>query len=229
MRSLLQQTLAVLFRIFSQTHVTGRENLPPRGPYLFATNHIGFLDPAFVFSQMQGQPVAGWAAEKYRNHLLFGPLLRTGGAIFIRRGEVDRSALQAAVDALRAGKIFGLAPEGTRSRTGGLIRARTGVAYLAYRAQVPIVPAAITGTQTAWGSWARLRRPVLTLRVGRPFRLPDLDHEARPEDLRRAADEVMCRIAALLPAEYRGIYADLPRTLELLRESALEAASASGA
>jgi 1-acyl-sn-glycerol-3-phosphate acyltransferase len=218
MRSHLQRLLRLLYSLFTIPHVHGRENFPADGPYLFATNHIGFLDPSFVFAHVNHSRVSGWAAEKYRRHVLFGPLLRLGGAIFVRRGEVDRAALRSALQALSQGVVFGLAPEGTRSPTGALIRGRTGVAYLAYRAKAPIVPGAITGTSAAWRAWSHLRRPILTLRIGQPFSLPDLDGSPSPEDLRRGTDEVMCRIAALLPEKLRGVYADHPRTHALLRE-----------
>ncbi|MGH2626678.1 MAG: lysophospholipid acyltransferase family protein, partial [Anaerolineales bacterium] len=172
-----------------------------------------------IYSELGGQVTAGWAAEKYQRHPVYGPFLRMGGGVFIRRGEVDRGALGAALAVLRQGKIFGIAPEGTRSPNGGLIRGRTGVAYLAYHGDVPIVPAAVTGTERVRADLSRLRRPAFTLTIGRPFHLPHLGHEPRPEDLRRGADEVMCRIAALLPPAYRGVYADHLRTRELIESS----------
>lgn len=215
MRGLLRGTLWVLFHLLASVRVHGRENMPPRGPCLLAVNHLAFFDAPFVYAELGSPDTAGWAAEKYERHLLYGPFLRWGGGIFIRRGQVDRGALGAALEALRRGSIFGLAPEGTRSPNGGLLRSRTGVAYLAYHGDVPIVPAALTGTERVRADLARLRRPVFTLTIGRPFRLPRLDHDPRPEDLRQGADEVMCQIAALLPPAYRGVYADHPRTREL--------------
>ncbi|MEX0788604.1 MAG: lysophospholipid acyltransferase family protein [Anaerolineales bacterium] len=217
---LLRAGLRVAFHILATLRVLGRDHLPRRGPYLLAVNHIAFLDAPFVFAMIGGADSAGWAAEKYARHPLYGPFLRLGGGIFIRRGQVDRGALSAALDALARGKIFGVAPEGTRSPDGRLIRGRTGVAYLAYHAGVPVVPAAVTGTERVGADLARLRRPVFTLVIGEPFRLPALDHEARPEDLRRGTDEVMARIAVLLPPAYRGVYEHHPRTQELLGKSA---------
>lgn len=218
MQVLLRAALRVVFHILANLRVVGREHLPARGPHLLAVNHIAFLDAPFVFAMIGGADSAGWAAEKYERHLLYGAFLRLGGAIFIRRGQVDRGALSAALDALARGKVFGLAPEGTRSPDGRLIRGRTGVAYLAYHAGVPIVPAAVTGTERVGADLARLRRPAFTLVIGEPFRLPPLDHEARPEDLRHGTDEVMARIAVLLPPAHRGVYAEHPRTLELLAQ-----------
>src|SRR5690606_36913656 len=96
------------------------------------------------------------------------------------------------------------APEGRESHTGALERAKEGAAFLAQQTQAPVLPVAVTGT--AWRvvlpAWRRLRRPCVTLTFGRPFCLdPGLPR-------REAADEIMRRIAALLPPEYRGVYAD---------------------
>jgi len=219
MEGLFRAILRIIFHLLATLCVDGAEQIPERGPFLMVTNHIAFLDAPLEYAFLVRGPFAGWAAEKYERHLLYGPLLRIGGSIFIRRGQIDRGALSAALDALGRGKIFGLAPEGTRSPNASLIRGRTGVAYLAYHGNVRVVPVAVTGTERVAADLGRLRRPRFTVRVGRPFHLPALDHDPRPEDLRRGADEVMCRIAALLPPVYRGVYADHPRTHELLAEA----------
>lgn len=207
-----------LMAVMTRQEVEGLENMPDP-PYILATNHLGTLDVPLIYSNVGGPHMIGWAAEKYERHPIFGPLLRSGGAIFIQRGQVDRDALQKAVEALKSGKAFGMAPEGTRSPSRALIRGKTGIAYLAHEADVPIVPVAVTGTEKAVESWLRLRRPRLRLRIGKPFKLPPLPKENRTEALRRNTDEVMCRIAALLPPEYRGVYADHPRLKELLAEA----------
>jgi 1-acyl-sn-glycerol-3-phosphate acyltransferase len=184
-----------------------------------ASNHLGLVDVPLIFGLVGGEHLTGWAAEKWQGHLIFGTLLRMGGGIFIQRGEVDRKALDAAIRWLQAGNVFGMAPEGTRSQTGGLIRGKTGIAYLADQADAPILPVAMTGTEAALTALLRFRRQRVTVRFGELFALPPLEAENRAASLRRNTDEVMCRIAALLPAEYRGVYADHPRTLELLGES----------
>ncbi len=207
-----------LFALLTTRRVEGRENLPPQGPYILAVNHLSLFDVPFVYGLLGGEHMVGWAAEKYERHPLFGPILRAGGGIFIQRGKVDRRALLAGMEALRRGKVFGLAPEGTRSPTGALIRGKVGVAYLAHQADVPVVPAAIIGTERLGRDLLRLRRPRLTLRIGKPFRLPPLQTDKPTAAmLRRDVDEIMCRIAALLPPEYRGVYADHPRLQALLQ------------
>ncbi len=219
MMDLLRRIFSALFALLTTTRVEGLHNVPPQGPYILATNHLSRIDVALIGSLFAKKDLTGWAAEKYERHWFFGTILRLGGIIFIRRGEVDRRALGSAVEWLRAGKIFGMSPEGTRSKTGALIRAKTGAAYLAMQTGAPIVPIALTGTESAIRDLLRLRRPYLTVRVGEPFTLPPVPEDDRTNGLRRNTDEIMCRIAAMLPPQYRGIYADHPRLKELLAEA----------
>jgi 1-acyl-sn-glycerol-3-phosphate acyltransferase len=219
MARLLRWIFNALFSLLARRDVTGLENLPAEGPYILAGNHLSRLDLPFIYGLIGDERITGWAAEKYERHLLFGTLVRMGGGIFIRRGEVDRGALETAVDWLRAGKIFGMSPEGTRSRTGALIRAKTGAAYLAGETGAPVIPIAITGTERALPTLLRLRRPRVTARFGRPLYLPLPPGEDRGLALRRNTDEIMCQMAAMLPPEYRGVYADHPRLKELLAQT----------
>jgi 1-acyl-sn-glycerol-3-phosphate acyltransferase len=207
----------LLSSLLTRRVVDGLENLPASGPYILAINHLSYFDLPFVFGLIGGEDVTGWAAEKYAHHPFFGPILRMGGGIFIDRGEVDRSALSAAQAWLKQGKIFGMAPEGTRSKDHRLQRGKTGVAYLSHLSGAPIVPVGIYGTEETLRCWLRLRRPTFHMRIGKPFTLGSLDPHNRTASLRRDTDEIMCRIAALLPPEYRGLYADHPRLHELLK------------
>lgn len=124
--------------------------------------------------------------------------------------------MRAAREYLNLGGDLGVAPEGTRCHTGGLMSAKTGAAYLANLTSVPIIPFAITGTDTAVSKLKQIHRPLLKVRIGDPFTLPPIDRCDRNMLLERYTDEIMCRIAAMLPAEYRGIYSDHPRLREIL-------------
>jgi 1-acyl-sn-glycerol-3-phosphate acyltransferase len=208
----------VLLDVLTIRHVEGRQHLPTEGPCLIVANHLSFLDAVLVFALVGGDNLTAWAAEKWENNLIFGTFLRLGNAFFVQRGQIDREALERAAEWLRAGKIFGMAPEGTRSKDGRLGRAKPGVAYLASLVDCPVVPIAHWGTETTMSSWRRLRRPRIEIRVGRPFRLGPLDPNNRSGSLRRNADEVMCHLAALMPAERWGLYAEHPRLRELLAD-----------
>ncbi len=126
-----------------------------------------------------------------------------------------------AMKRLRQGGVLAIAPEGTRSRTGTLIQARPGGIYLAWKAGVPILPVALTGTQDALvkDNLKHFRRLQIKATAGAAFRLPQ---EARGKDrdelLQEYTDEVMCRIAVLLPEEMRGVYAGHSRLNDILNK-----------
>jgi 1-acyl-sn-glycerol-3-phosphate acyltransferase len=119
---------------------------------------------------------------------------------------------------LKEGHVLVIAPEGTRSQTGALIEGRSGASYLAAQSGVPVIPVGIHGSedQVVGANLRRLRRTTIIARVGKPFQLPPLKRGQREQALQAYTDEIMCQIAALLPPEYRGVYADHPRLMEIL-------------
>jgi 1-acyl-sn-glycerol-3-phosphate acyltransferase len=205
-----------ILNLLTDRRIVGRENIPARGPYIAVANHLSTLDAPIVYDLVGGPELSGWAAEKWKHNLIYGTILRMVGSYFIQRGQVDRGGLDFAVDWLRAGHVFGMAPEGTRSRTGGLIQGKTGVAYIADRSGAPILPIAHSGTDLVPKTLLRLRRQRIDIVIGPVFHLPPLDPDDRAASLRRNADEVMCHLAALLPPSYRGLYAQHPRLQQLL-------------
>lgn len=194
----------------------GRDNLPAEGAYLLTSNHLSFFDSILIFCVIPQRLVA-LGADKWRRTPGLAQFMEAVGTIWVARGEVDRDALKATLEVLKRGGHMGMAPEGTRSRTHVLQPGKTGAAYIADRTQVPIVPIGQAGTERVIASWKRLRRPRVRLVVGTPFRLPG-NGRAKGAELDAHTEEIMCRIAALLPPEYRGVYADHPRVGELLAE-----------
>ncbi|MDQ4079109.1 MAG: 1-acyl-sn-glycerol-3-phosphate acyltransferase, partial [Chloroflexota bacterium] len=103
---------------------------------------------------------------------------------------------------------IGIAPEGTRSKTGKLIEAKEGAAYIALKSEAWIVPMAIWGQENAIREWKQLRRPHVFVRVGEPFKLEQDPEKNRQENLEVGTRRIIHAIARLLPEEYRGYYAD---------------------
>jgi 1-acyl-sn-glycerol-3-phosphate acyltransferase len=162
--------------------------------------------------------LTGMVADKYLKHKRYfwiRPLVEAVNGIWINREQADFQALRSARDYLKAGYALGIAPEGTRSHTGALIPAKTGVAYLADKAGVPIVPVAIWGTEAAIAQVLRLRRPHVFIRFGPPFNLPKLQRGDRSDMLQSNTVLIMCRIAAMLPEQYHGVYQDHPCLREM--------------
>jgi 1-acyl-sn-glycerol-3-phosphate acyltransferase len=215
----VRAVLRVLFFLVTDRRVIGLENLPAAGPFIIASNHLSRFDPPLGFLSVDRPTLTGFAADTYRRRALFRLFLESAGVIWVSRGQTDRATLKAALAALKQGAILGIAPEGTRSPTGALIQGKTGTAYLAARSDVPIVPAAVTNTENMGAALLRFKRIPITLAFGPAFRLPPLPGLSHGERLDRYTDEIMCRIAVLLPEKYRGVYVDHPRLRELLAEN----------
>ena len=195
------------FWLLTRTTIHGLENLPPRGPYIIVTNHLSAIDPPLILASIPAC-ITVFAADTHRHEFIVGGLMNALGAIWVRRGEVDREALRSALDVLKAGGVIGVAPEGTRSRTGGLLEGKIGAAYLANRADVPLVPVALAGTEVGLPSVLRLTRPRLTVILGKPFRLPEADSRADRQQLQAHTQLIMRTLAAMLPEKLRGVYRD---------------------
>ncbi|GAB4536435.1 MAG: lysophospholipid acyltransferase family protein [Anaerolineae bacterium] len=202
---------SALFRAVCRVETDGRSNVPERGPLIIASNHLHLFDPPLVLAALPFREITVLAAEKWAETWPISWLLKSMGAIFVVRGEVDREAIKKCLAVLEQGGILGLAPEGTRSRSGTMQRGKPGVAYLATRMDVPILPVGISGQKQIFGEWKRLRRPRVLVRIGQPFKLPPVHGQQKSEQLQEHSDQVMRRIAALVDEDLRGVYADAVR------------------
>ena len=211
--------IKLIVRLTCRLEIHGLERLPKTGAFAVASNHLGRLDPLLVYYLLDRRDIIMLVAEKYRENALARWFVRQLDGIFVDRFEADYRAVRQALTRLRAGGLLVLAPEGTRSPTGALIEGHHGISYLAAKAGVPIYPVGITGTQdrAVLANFKRLRRARVVGVVGEPFTLPGISRQGREESLAAYTDEIMCRIAALIPPEYRGVYADHPRLVQILQ------------
>ena len=200
-----------LFRAVCRVEVEGQSNVPEKGPLILASNHLHFFDPPLGLAALPYRQITVLVADKWGETWPFSWLLMSMGAIFVRRGEVDRGALNKCLAVVEQDGILGLAPEGTRSRTGTLQRGKPGVAYLATKADVPILPIGISGQNQIFAEWKRLRRPRIEVRIGQPFKLQPVHGRQKGEQLLARSDEVMRRIAVLVNEDLRGVYTDSVR------------------
>jgi 1-acyl-sn-glycerol-3-phosphate acyltransferase len=140
--------------------------------------------------------------------------------IFVDRFNPDLKAIREVIARMKNGEVLVITPEGTRSKVGHLIDGKPGVSYLAAKMGFPLMPVGISGTfdPLFFGQLKRFHRPKISLNIGQVFSLPTLPNESqgREEALIKDTDEIMCRIASLLPEENRGVYANHPRLKELL-------------
>lgn len=217
--SILRRLIGFLFWIFARVNVQGVENVPTTSGCLLTLNHLSRFDAPLVFVVLSSRTLTALVADTYRAKPFFRWIVEMVDVIWVKRGAITPTTIKAAVRALREGRITGIAPEGTRSQnTHALQPGKTGAAFLALMADVPIVPVVVINTEHLGAAMKRLRRLPLTVIFGQPYKLPPAPTR-RPDEahLEACTTEIMCRIAALLPPEYRGVYADHPRLQELLR------------
>ncbi|HEX6060679.1 MAG TPA: lysophospholipid acyltransferase family protein [Candidatus Limnocylindria bacterium] len=175
------------------------ERIPARGPYIVVANHVNWKDPPAI--ELTFRIAIRFMAKQEAFEMFFlGGLLRGIGCFPVRRGEADRRAMVTCLQVLRIGNPLGFFPEGTRSRDHRLHRAHPGIAFLARRSGVPILPVGVTGT-----SEATLRRSDIRVRVGEAFEVNALGLATDATE-QEVADAIMRKVADLLPPDMRGEY-----------------------
>ncbi|MEZ4667365.1 MAG: lysophospholipid acyltransferase family protein [Anaerolineae bacterium] len=199
----------IFMRLFSDYRVIGKQNVP-RPPFLLTFNHLAFWDAPAIGGAVE-YPTPAFAAKKYQNKPI-GLLFYVGIPIWIEQESPDRHALMAALKIIEHGYLFAIAPEGGRSSSGVLKPGLEGVAFIATRANVPILPIGLWGTNQLF----RQVRPTVRVVVGKPYRLPE--GRARGNQLTEYTERIMCAIAALIPEQYHGHYAGNPLIAEMAKQ-----------
>lgn len=206
--AILRGIINILFRL----NADELDKLPMQGPAILVSNHTSNLEGPMYYVLIQPREATGLAKRELWENPVTRFFMQLWGLIPVSRGRPDPKAMNRAMRALRRGKFLGIAPEGTRSRTGELQRGFPGTALLAIAREVPIYPMVQWGMTEFPSNLRRLRRTPLTFRIGTPFvlskqggRRPSLDQ------LREMTDEMMYQLALLLPERYRGYYRDLSR------------------
>jgi 1-acyl-sn-glycerol-3-phosphate acyltransferase len=194
--------------------VTGIENIPATGPAILASNHLSFIDSMYL-PLVIDRPVVFPAKAEY--FAAKGPLGRLWAAYLRSTNQLQmdrdgaRSAqatLEAALDLLRAGELFGFYPEGTRSPDGRLYRGRSGIGWLALNSEAPVIPVAMLGTRKMLPPGAPLPRPTrVEIKIGKRMEFGHLAGEPPARARRTVADEVMRAIGELSGQEYVHLYA----------------------
>lgn len=206
-RKIMLALVRAAFSLVMDLRVEGRENYPLDGAVIIAANHVTNFD-VFAMQFALPRPIFYMGKAELFNFIL-DPLLRNLGAFPVYRGEKDEWAMRHAAKVLEHGQTLGMFPEGTRSKGRGLNIAKTGTARLALDANCPIVPMAVIGTEQILKRFPR--RAKVTIKI-LPLVLP------KPGDNPLAlTDRLMFALAAGLPAEKRGVYAETPKGFSGIR------------
>jgi len=210
----------LILGLIAHVEIVGFENMPAGG-FVVAANHVGRLDAALAYYVLDRPDIIMVVAEKYEKYAIFRWLVKLTNGMFVDRYNADIHAIRETLRRLQQGQVFTMTPEGTRSKSGNLIEAKPGGIFLAWKAGVPVLPVAVTGTEDALvvERLKRFKRLDVKIIAGQPFTLPqEVKGKERDAAMQKYTDEVMCRIAALLPEQRRGVYAGHPRLKELLSQ-----------
>lgn len=209
-----------LLHLLTRIELRGRENIPTTSNFIIAANHNGLVDAFLPFYILNNNNLVLLVGEKWEKLSIMRWLGRGLNFLFVDRFNPDLKAIREVIVRMKHGEVLVITPEGTRSKVGRLIEGKPGVSYLAAKMGYPLAPVGISGTfdKVFFGQLKRLHRPHILISIGPAFSLPPLPKEAqdRDEALKTDTDEIMCRIAALLPLEQRGVYSNHPRLKELL-------------
>ncbi|MCS6993205.1 MAG: 1-acyl-sn-glycerol-3-phosphate acyltransferase [Anaerolineales bacterium] len=222
MQKILRFLIRLVLRLIARVEIHGIEHLPAQGGFILAANHLGRLDSAILYYAIEREDVIMPVAEKYKHHWLFGWLVPASGGFFINRFDADLAAIREILRRMKQGGIFVIAPEGTRSKTEALQKAHSGVAFFAVKTGAPVVPVALTGTEDRLvvENLKHFRRSHIVVRAAKPIQVRLDESLGREAALEAATDDIMCRIAAMLPEKYRGVYANHPRLERILKSEA---------
>ena len=212
----IRSLVRFIMNIIADVEVVGMDKLP-QGNVILAANHLGRLDTAVLIYALEREDLIMAVAEKYKDHPIFGAIGRSVNAIWLNRFEADFAALREILVRMQKGGLMVIAPEGTRSKTESLQEGKMGAAFLANKSGYPVLPIAMTGTEDRGiiSNLKRFRRSKIKAVAGDLFYIEIPKGKGREEAMRNATDEIMCQIAAKLPASYRGFYKDYPRVREL--------------
>ena len=213
MRSILvwivNTILRIILNILLIIDTSELDNVPESGPLIVAANHVNLLDAPVLITELVPRPISGFVKKESWDKPFLAFLFNVWQGIPIDRSMADFTAFREAKKALNEGKILAVAPEGSRSEDGRLSRGKPGIVLLAGKLDVPILPIAYYGHENFKANVKRLRRTPMYIRVGKPFRIKFDQHRNDKAALQMITDSIMLEVAALLPDQYHGAYADI--------------------
>ena len=209
-RPMLKAAVRGIFHLLGRVKISGKENIPYGKSYIVAMNHVSIFDPPFAGAFWPEQLEIIGASDVFEKPGQ-GQLLKAYGVIPVHRGDYDRTLFAKIISVIKAGYPLLIAPEGGRSHVPAMRRAKPGIAYIVEKTKVPVLPVGLVGTtEDYWKRATHGKRPLIEMRIGKQFNLPEIKSKGaqKHEDRQANADMVMHYLAGLLPEKYRGVYAD---------------------
>ncbi len=188
--------------------------VPEQGPLILVTNHINILEIPVIYSHLQPRDLHGLVLADRWNNRIVAWGLDVCGTIPLERGGMNLDGMRRALEVLKAGGMWIISPEGTRSGDGQLQGWHPGIVPLALKSGAPLLPVGYYGGENYKQHLKKLRRTDFHLVVGKPFYLETGGGAPTREARQGMVDEVMYQLASILPEEYQGKYADMAKKTE---------------
>ncbi len=193
--TLVRHLFFVYFRMMYRLRYDGQANIPREGPVIYAANHQSNLDPPSIGCLVWDRPFTSLARAGLFSNKLFGWLIRLPGAIPIRRGRSDASAIRTAIEQLQAGGCILMFPEGSRSTDGAVRQFKAGILVLVKRTKAPVVPVAVEGAYDIWPIGQRFPRLRGHIKVRASRAIPSDELLADPPEI--TLQRLRCQIDAM--------------------------------
>jgi 1-acyl-sn-glycerol-3-phosphate acyltransferase len=192
----------IILKIFFRFRVKGQDNIPDRGSFILASNHLSYMDPAILGVASRKRLYFITSDHLYEN-MPASLWYKSVGCIRIKRGEADHRAMRKILNYLKNGKAIAIFPEGTRSDDGKMKDAFAGIGFLAFKSQVPVVPCLIRGSNEALPRSSKsLKSANVTASIGGPLTVDDFSFEGgKKEAYHLFSRKVMESIATLDKSE----------------------------
>jgi 1-acyl-sn-glycerol-3-phosphate acyltransferase len=200
--------LRFVFRIIFKVDTRPLAEVPLHGPAIIVSNHVSTLEGPLLYVFMQPRSLVALAKKELWDYRLTRFAMNLWGSIPVDRENMGRQTMEQCFAVLDKGNILAIAPEGTRSKDGNLQQGKAGVAFIAYKKQVPMIPIATLGFENFSKNIKRLKRTPITLVVGKPFELVQKEGRLDAHGREQLIDEIMMRLAMLMPPSQWGHYSD---------------------
>ena len=214
-RRFLRLFFKSLFHLLGKVELAGLENIPTHNRYVIVFNHVSLIEVPFIAAFWPVViEIIGAAAVWDRSGQSL--IAKMWGGIQVNRTEFDREVFKQVERVFEAERPLMISPEGGRSHQPGLRRGKPGVAYIIDKADVVVLPVAVVGNTMEFLTQSlKLKRPTIRMIVGEPFKVPRLEGKGKERRIARQknTDFIMAKLAALLPENYRGVYAGYDKIL----------------
>jgi 1-acyl-sn-glycerol-3-phosphate acyltransferase len=198
----------MILRITCRIDIKELQSIPKQGPYILVINHLSVIEGPMMYLFLRPRNTIALAKKELWEHAFTRKIMQWWECIPIDRGSLDREALKACFDVLDRKDILCIAPEGTRSPDNTLIQGKAGTSFIASKSRAPILPVVNWGIEDYTKNLKRFKRTKVHFKVGTPFVISSEQKRFTGEQRQQITDEMMIRIAEILPESYRGFYTD---------------------